>query len=197
MCTSLLSVSQETLAQTEPCGILGHDRQTAGNRRTNRRFYLNLEDPAPCNGTVSSWEYCYYRSNNRNAMEFRAPFGIYRQEGSTYRLVSYQINISITNEDIGKDDFTCRNLSTSVITIQEGDMVGACVNDVDRGGPDANDQVQLNIVGGESGYSLMYDGFSSCQSGNVLTVPGSITERELSRSNSAVLHLHAIIGKYI
>ena len=162
----LLTVSQNHVsAQPTQCGTVGHNLQSQQNRLTDLRFYLNTQYPAPCSGNVITWEYCYY-SPSTEADEYVASFGIYRFTGSSYDLVSGMFFIVISVGDIGSGAFTCRTFTpSSVTTIQQGDVVGACVHDVRA----MNDgEAHLNLVGNNAtGYSMQFADTSNsrCNSG--------------------------------
>ena len=188
-------MSQNVRAQPTQCGTFGHELQSSQTRLTNFQFYLNTQYPAPCSGNVTTWEYCYYNPNVQ-ADEYQAAFGIYRLDGSNYQLVSQMLRIIISNTNIGSNPFTCRTLTTpSVTTIQQGDVLGACVHDVRA----RNDrEAHLNIVGNNSiGYSIQVADTSNrrCNSGNAVSAPNSVSEDDLSSRNSTVLHLYANIGE--
>ena len=168
---------------------------------TNLRFYLNTQNPAPCSGNVTTWEYCYY-SPDVTAREYWASFGIYKLVESNYQLVSDKFRIIIPNNDseIGSSSFTCRTFTTpSVTTIQQGDVVGACVHDVVRGSFGGT-RAQINLAGRSTAdYSLLEipvnerDG--TCNDGFDVAVPGSVSTDDLSDSPSTILHLYALIGE--
>lgn len=184
------------------CGTVGHNSTTpaAGDVPTGRRFYLNTQSPAPCNGTVTTWTFCYYQSDNTDALEYAAPFAVYRVVGDNYDRVSDVHVISVLNADIGTDSFTCRNITTSPFTIQKGDVVAACIHDVDRNGGDADDQIQLNLVGNDvnaEGYSLMSRNPSGgyCAASGTLSITQRFDANVNLRNDSRILHLYANIGE--
>ena len=166
---------------------------------TNLRFYLNTLNPAPCSGNVTTWEYCYY-SPSTEGDEYWASFGIYKLVESNYQLVSDKFRIIIPNDEIGSSSFTCRTFTTPpVITIQQGDVVGACVHDVIRGSFGGT-RAQINLAGRSTAdYSLLevpVDGMDgTCNDGNNVAVPDMVSTDDLSDSLSTILHLYAQIGE--
>ena len=166
---------------------------------TNLRFYLNTQNPAPCSGNVTTWEYCYY-SPSTEGDEYWASFGIYKLVESNYQLVSDKFLIIIRNDEIGSSSFTCRTFTTpSVTTIQQGEVVGACVHDVIRS---SDARAAINLAGRNTAdYSLLEvqvnerDG--TCNDGNNVAVPGSVSTDDLSDSLSTILHLYAQIGECV
>ena len=195
----LLTVSQNYVsAQPTQCGTVGHNLQSQQNKLTIFQFYLNTQYPAPCSGNVATWRYCYY-SPDVTARDYMATFGVYRLTGSDYVLVSEIFSISVGDIGSSSESFTCQTFTTpsdSVTTIQQGDVVGACVLDVRI----SNDrEAHLNLVGNNAtGYSMQFADTSNnrCNSGNAVSVPKSVSQDALSSLNSTVLHLYANIGEH-
>ena len=208
---------QDVSAQPFQCGIVGHN-QSSQTKLTDLGFYLNTQNPAPCSGNVTTWEYCYYQpdaslrvTQNSKVDAFRVPFGIYRLNGSNYQLVSEIVLISISKDDIGTSPFTCQTFNTSsVTTIQKDDIIGACIHDAVTGtGMAATAEAHLNLAGDNAdGYSVLTANTSNnrCNTVNtgnppnnnndMVTVPASVSESVLTNRNSTILHLFAHIGKY-
>lgn len=197
---------QNVSAQTMECGTIGHDLQTQQTILTNLRFYLNTQNPAPCSGNVTTWEYCYYHPDV-TADEYWAPIGVYRlnSEGTMYEQVSTLTSrfstvttIMIEKDDLGEDFFTCATFITPRITIQQGDVLGTCVHDVR---PDLDTRAHINLAGNinAAGYSLKHIPVSgrdgTCNDGNTIRVPDSVSTGNLLDTPSTVLHLYAQIGK--
>ena len=198
---------QDVSAQPFQCGTVGHDLQSSQTKLTNLRFYLNTQNPAPCSGIVTTWEYCYYQPDSSLTVnEFQVPFGIYRLNGSNYQLVSEIVLISISSSNIGTSPFTCQTFNTSsVTTIQKDDIIGACIHDAVTGNSNAaRAEAHLNLAGDNAdGYSVHTADTSNrrCDKGinnnEIVTVPASVSESVLTNRNSTILHLFAHIGKYI
>ena len=62
------------VAQTCPSPI-GSALTNPIRESSNTGFYLNLDNPAVCSGTVVAWHFCYYRLIETNI----ATFAVYRQ----------------------------------------------------------------------------------------------------------------------
>ena len=188
-------IEYDKVNSQDACGAVGHSDQTEHTRLTELQFYLNTQSFAPCNGNVTTWEYCYYQPDVI-AGEYWASFGIYRLNGSDYQLVSDRFRIIIQDDDIGSNSLTCRTFTTPVTAIIEGDVVGACVHDVIR----LSDlRAQINLVGDNAaGNSIQFADTSNdrCETGFDVAVPNRVSESDLSSRSSTVLHLYANIGKY-
>ena len=163
---------------------------TAGRRR---RFYLNTDDPAPCNGTINGWRYCFYNPYRiRNNFDYRATFAVYRADGIDYQRVSNVTTVSWRGRDINRSqDFNCYNVSVNSFTVQAGDIVAACIYEpiiiLYRGSPR-----QLDLVGqGVAGHFLMQtNSANQCRENSL---PSFVSYNQLSTRNSRILHLYAII----
>ena len=201
-------VPQDVSAQPFQCGTVGHDLQSSQTKLTDFGFYLNTQNPAPCSGNVTTWEYCYYQPDASLRMSlnvdaaFQVPFGIYRLNGSK---ISDIFLISISNSNIGTGPFTCQTFNmSSVTTIQKDDIIGACIHDAVTGNSNAaRAEAHLNLAGDNAdGYSVHTADTSNrrCDKGiynnKVVTVPASVSESVLTNRNSTILHLFAHIGKY-
>ena len=68
--------------------IIGTNRETAFIVERDWRFYLNADNPAPCNGTINSWRYCFYNPDRiSNRHEYKTTFAVYRAVGTDYQKV--------------------------------------------------------------------------------------------------------------
>ena len=181
--------------RTEQAPIIGTDDETVYTAERGRRFYLNTAAPAPCNGTINGWRYCFYNPGNiRNGRTYIATFAAYRTTDTGYQRVSNVTVVSWSGRDINalSQSFNCFNISVSDFTIEAGDIVGGCVYDP-AGGPTR----QLDIVGrNAAGYSLMrMNDESQCEQNSL---PMSISSSQLDNIlNSRILHVYAsITGRY-
>ena len=125
-----------------------------------------------------------------------ATWAVYRRMRSGNHSSYVMVNSSLRRVSRGNGtnsmDFRCRNAGTD-IKVEAGDVVGACIYDP----PDFNSLVrlQLDIIGQASGYSLeKTDDVSECGSSSM---PSVISNRQLSRVNSSLLHLYAIINSML
>ena len=154
------------LVSAQSCGTIGNDDDSEMNERTDRRFYLGINNPATCNGTITSWTVCYYGPGQAMGRSYWATYAVYRRndsgEGEHYERVSgifsaVRATANVIAADIDPTDgliqersFMCYNdsvdASDSPLTVQDGDIIGACVFD-----PQEDDvsfsRRQLNIVG--------------------------------------------------
>ena len=203
------------LALTEStCGPIGNDNsETEITAERGRRFYLNTANPATCNGTVSSWTVCYYGPNSLDSSaSYWATYAVYRRNNSDgqerYDQVSRMFSAVRANgivarfadpEDGGiqEDGFVCYSDSAggTPVTIQDGDVIGACIFDPDDS--EFLERLQLDIVGrqtGTPGESLLglSESEASCSRNSI---PNSVLGNNLSPRNDRRLHLYANISK--
>ena len=179
----------------ESCGVIGSDSGEF-DIDTAHGFYLNTQDPSPCNGTVSGFQYCYYRSSSL-AARYEFTFAVFRETSpESYSAVSeaYTTGRTLTNHNLGLSGaFACAGFEVmNQIQIQAGDVVGACIyNPPDTGGL-RGVRVELNVVGRNAGSNryLMMTGNTGC---NDFTVPSPVSG--LTRIDSHVLHISASISK--
>ena len=183
------------------CRPIGTNNETAFTAARDRRFYLNIDCPAPCNGTITSWRYCYYRPNTNDSNRYHVTWAVYRRMGSGndthYVAVPSSVRTAVRSGDqitSNNDSFSCLNQSVwpnVTVAIEAGDVVGACIYEP---GDNADENIfrrQLDIVGQMNGYSLMQMkdigecGFNS--------TPSNISSSLLSAIDSSVLHLYANI----
>ena len=192
-------------AQQDSCGSIGNSDETQITARSDERFYLNTDNPAPCTGNITSWRVCYYGpGDNVTLRSYLTAYAVYRLMGSgsneRYERVSEVFTASVGTSNIAafvdatvqQTGFTCFDDSTSApVMIQAGDIVGACVFRP----TDANSFVstrQLDIVGRTSGESLQE--FSNVDGCSRTEIPSNIQTSQLSTRNSRRLHIYANIG---
>jgi hypothetical protein len=181
---------------TEHCEqtpIIGTYDERYYTAERSERFYLNTADPAPCNGTINGWRYCFYNpSIIRNSRIYSTAFAVYRSVDTGYQRISNVTVVSWRGSDINAlpQRFNCFNISVNNFPIETGDIVGGCIYDPAGGGSTR----QLDIVGqNAAGYSLIQMNIndeSHC-SNNLL--PSNVFNSELSSINSRILHLYATI----
>ena len=179
------------------CGFIGNNDETEATVVTDRMFYLNTANPAPCAGNIASWRVCYYGPEN---VEFGGCYGatyaVYRRTGRSYERVSDIYNVvrshrNVTGWDVVDGEieggFNCYDDPVDFpVTVQADDLVGACVFT-------SVNISQLNIVGDvmdneESLQAMEADGCT------VNDIPSSILVNQLKRRKSTRLHLYANIG---
>ena len=202
-----------TSAQQERCSTIGNSDETEGTRSTAQMFYLDTEHPANCTGNITSWRVCYYGPDSiNNVGSYWATYAVYRRMGSgssvRYELVSEMFRAirtisrftgdPIVDGEIVQGGFNCYNDSIDVgntpLTIQVGDILGACVFDPDDNrffGTVTVARIPLDVVGEASG-SLLQMGTGGCSREDI---PSDISANQLSTLNSRRLHIYANIGK--
>ena len=191
------------------CGLVGNSNETRLTARRDRKFYLDVEHPAPCAGNVTSWTVCYYPPDSvENNSTYWAFYAVYRrnvsENGEHYERVSDTftavrssqnfLNGPIVDGGIVAREFNCYNYTISngdsSMTVEAGDVLGACVFDP----PDTANAVrrQLDIVGEVEGESLLQMNKAGCIfTGRGWEIPLSVSPRPVS---SRRLHLYANIG---
>ena len=152
---------------------IGRNDDSEGSMRTDRRFYLDVNNPATCNGTITNWTVCYYGRSASELKSYWATYAVYRRMGSaggedeSYENVSKLFRAVRTTPDIADDaddadgpnqeGFNCYtdliDTGDSPLTIRVGDIIGACVFDPEEA--EGFDRRRLNIVGEVLAESLM------------------------------------------
>ena len=164
---------------------IGTNNERGFTAERRKRFYLNTDDPAPCNGTINGWRYCFYNPYRiRNNFDYRATFAVYRADGTDYQRVSNVTTVSWRGRDINRSqDFNCYSVSVNSFTVQAGDIVAACIYKPRR---------MLDLVGQEvAGHFLMQtNSANQCRENSL---PSFVSYNQLSTRNSRILHLYAII----
>ena len=154
------------------------------------RFYLNTADPAPCNGTINSWRYCFYNPGSiNNGHEYKTTFAVYREVGTDYqKVMSSETTVSWHGRDMHRSqNFNCYNVSVDGFIVQAGDLVAACIYN-----PSGLAR-QFDLDGRSVSGSLKQTFINQC---NQNSLPSAVSDNLLSNENSRVLHLYAtIIGR--
>ena len=162
-------------------------------------FYLNTANPAPCTGNITSWRVCYYRplfplfqTFSIRYYSYWATYAVYRkvESGSNVQYQRVSETFSATADNVIQGGFHCYtdqlNSSEQSLTVQAGDILGACVFDpMDQ---PARNRRQLDVVGEVSGESLLAMGAGGC---SLTEMPSSIPVNQLTNVNSRRLHIYA------
>jgi len=84
-----------------------------------RGLFLDLQNPAPCNGTVTAWNYCFYRIESASDINYIVDFVVYRRIGSNYQLVESR-TVDMSGPQLARlnSDFMC-----DTISLQESEML--------------------------------------------------------------------------
>ena len=189
------------------CGSIGQNDETRATVETDKMFYLNTENPAPCAGNITSWRVCYYGPNDNLGFlqrSYWATYAVYRIMGSgeneRYERISEMYSAvrstagltfaDIVDGVIQQSGFNCYNDTLDTpLTIQDGDIVGACIF-MPPGGFGFSRR-QLNIVGDVDGETLLGMDDSGC---TINRIPSNISTSRPSSHTSRRLHLYANIG---
>lgn len=113
------------------------------------RLYLNTDNPAQSDGTITRWEYCYYPPTEPGI--YQVFFAIFRPRTvinvQLYERQSALLNFSISVSGL-VEGFLCSSLiPVEQISVQQGDIIGVCL-------PKTN---SLNVVSDTSSASLSND----------------------------------------
>ena len=199
-----------TQSLQEQCGSIGTLDNTAATPSRAQLFYLNTANPAPCTGNVTSWRVCYYGPDDVHSLgSYWATYAVYRRIGSgsniryvrvsemfsAIRTISRFTGDPIVDGEIAQGGFRCYNDSVDVgnspLTIQAGDILGACVFDPDGDIPFIVTRLPLDVVGEVSGGSLLQMSTAGCSRQDI---PPDIPANQLSTLASRRLHIYANIG---
>ena len=160
---------------------------------------MNFGAPAQCNGTVTSWQYCYYNVNpdddcdesSDDTISYRSVFLVYRKIGtSTYAPVpgtSKLVTLTPSCSSGGRQ-LPCQEVALSPseqFSVQQNDIIAACLPSVRS----------LRVVGEQSSGPSMgvyqYDasGFAQC-SDSQLPIVFAETQGSIFTLNSGRFRLH-------
>ena len=176
--------------QGQYCGGIGTD---AGEFEPYRAhgFYLNIQDPAPCNGTIDEFQYCYYRTNQSGVTAYRFSAAFFRETSpGLYSAVSIVFRARRNENNLGSQSFSCVITSfSSPVEVRAGDVIGACIFE-----PPSLTTVQLDVVGQNASADryLMRTTNSGCSN---TEVPSSVMDSSLTKMESLELHIHANISE--
>ena len=134
---SFCSLSSSTTTTTSVCPA-DVPQSTVANTNRNQ-FFLDIDHPVECNGTVVAWKICYYLPSAVDDGEeidetlFKVTVGVWRiSSGAWYRLVNYKVV-----EEMGRDlqpGFSCITfplLATEQFNVKPGHLVGFHTHSVD------------------------------------------------------------------
>ena len=173
------------------CTQIGSRNEEPFIAESDHGLYLNTADPAPCNGIINGWRYCFYNPTSiTNSHIYSTSFAVYRAVGTEdivhYQRVSNVTTVSWRGSEIDRSpSFNCYDLNVNSFTIEAGDFVAACLYDPSRGGRTR----QLDIVGQNSDGFLMRNDEIQCSEN---PLPSNILNSQFSVINR-ILHLYATI----
>ena len=70
-CSSIISAQ-------DYCGVIGDDTQLQFQVNATEMFYLDVDHPACCNGTITSWRVCYYGPADDDSKPYCVKYAVYR-----------------------------------------------------------------------------------------------------------------------
>ena len=182
------------------CPLLGSDVKTRFSQSSRERLFMNFGAPAQCNGTVTSWQYCYYNVNpddddcaesSDDTISYRSVFLVYRKIGaSTYAPVpGTRKLVTLTPScSSGGRQLPCQEVALSPseqFSVQQNDIIAACLPSVRS----------IRVVGEQSSGPSMgvyqYDasGFAQC-SDSQLPIVFAETQGSIFTLNSGRFRLH-------
>jgi len=180
-----------TICTAQSCTPFGNTDRMERGLSSARGLFLDLQNPAPCNGTVTAWNYCFYRIESASDINYIVDFVVYRRMGSNYQLVeSRTVDMSGPQLAALNSDFMCDTISlqeSEMFEIREADVLGACLND------EGNNQKMLDILA-ESVTNTLYATDGCTQSG--INIPTSIRSSGLSTRSSFAIHLFVDVSKF-
>lgn len=204
-----------SLLAQDICGPIGNSHGSSVTHRMDRMLYLNTANPATCSGNITSWKVCYYGPESIDLSTYWATYAVYRRSnhqsdgGHSYKKVSSTFSavratslLAVLNYTgaidgpIQQGGFRCYtdfiDSGTSPLTIQVGDVLGACIFDpIDS---KHYNRRQLDIVGEIDGESLLGTGSRVCTTDSL---PLDIPVHQLSTVPRRRLHLYANIGTLV
>ena len=183
------------------CPLLGSDVKTRFSQSSRERLFMNFGAPAQCNGTVTSWRYCYYNVNSDDdcdegddsddSVSYRSVFLVYRKVGaSTYAPVpGTRKSITLTPScSSGGRQLPCQEVALSQseqFRVQQNDIIAACLPSVGS----------IRVVGEQSSgpsmgvYQYNANGFAQC-SDSQLPIVFAETQGSTFTLNSGRFRLH-------
>ena len=183
------------ISQSLSCPVFGTNRQPT-SRSTQEKLFMNFDAPSQCNGTVTSWNYCYYRSSFRRSDDLLGvKFLAYRQNASTdlYHPVPNSV-FTLTVNYGSLNASGCQSVmlnSSQQFQIEINDVISACIIDYLNLHPLYVTTYVSNPR--EFNYQVNLDQYERCTDQQLDTI--DTTQSSIRRRN--VLLLHATISKLI
>ena len=165
-----------------PCRV--GDNPKGSSEMTAQGTFLNTRSPAQCNGTVTSWHYCYYPSGaDEDDVTYTAFVALWRRGDALeqYNIVEGSVSeIEIQGEEMLHDIYCRKHFlhSENHVEIRTGDVAGVLL-------PDDN---PIPMVGSSS---ITYQIERSRDDTNQMS-PGNITD---TSDVQLTLHLYADISE--
>lgn len=152
-----------------------------------------MDNPAPCSGFITQLEYCYYPPESASRLQtfnfYQTYFAIYRARerqnngiGNVQSLYQRQSEL-VRLGGFSGGEFSCTTLNISKVSVQEGDIIGACL-------PEMN---SLDVVSEISDEEHFNADLSYVESG----CRSAVNEHNLGIQEGRILHLYARITSKI
>ena len=190
-----ITVFSFTFILGDPGSIIGNNLSTPTDESSRERLYLNIARPAPCNGTIRQFGYCYYGRDDDDRDAYQVLLSIYRLvAGNSYTSITNTVSIikrtplsEVPLADALLPGFNCDTVELEEsVQVLEGDVIGACVADNDF-------FEELDVVSESNNGDLMLyidaDDINDCES-----LPVTISDN-LRATRDRILHIFAEICK--
>ena len=101
--------------------------QTTSNSGRSGTLFLDIDNPSPCSGSITSWHFCHYEPFERRNCDYTALVQIWRpQEEMKYMKVS-ETSLSETIPAFSSG-FECVNVTEQIsIPVSEGDILAVYI----------------------------------------------------------------------
>ena len=149
-------------------------------------IFLNLDQPATCEGVARAWYYCFHIPSNNIYQNLQAEFSVYRQQGASYirvpnsRVILVQSAVTLSPSDCVSSDVL------QPFTVLAGDVIGACIPrslSSARGG--------LDILA----FSAEQQLYQPSDAGVCGPVASTVDTGDFVPRTGLALQLHLVIGK--
>lgn len=184
-------------SSSDTCPLLGSKIEQPVSQSSRERLFMNFGAPAQCNGTVTSWRYCYYNrypdDECDDAESYRSVFLVYRKFGgstSTYiPVLESRRSVRITLRCPRDGGFRCREVTLSrseQFTVQQNDIIAACLPSVGS----------IRVVGEQSSgpsvgvYQYDASGFAQCSDSQLPVVLADASQSSIFTLNRGRFRLH-------
>lgn len=185
-----LPLGTATVATTSVCPAERPQSSAAVLATVIDQFYLNVDHPVQCNGTVMGWKICYYLpssgSNDLDETLFAVTLGVWRisSSGGWYRLVSHK-----SIEELGidlQDGFNCVTYpAEEQFGVKPGDLVGFHTHNADP--PKEVLELRATTSTGEKLTKRMDSGY--CQ----YSYPGLPVSVSCFENVTGAMHVHVMV----
>lgn len=198
LAVTVMSLCSLSLASTATTSICPADvPQSAVANSNSDQFFLDIDHPIECNGTVMAWKICYYLLSGEGGEGgedieetlFSVTVGVWKISGAWYRLVNYRLV-----EELGRDlqpGFNCITfplLTTEQFSVKPGHLIGFHTHSVDS----FEEVLQLHAVAssGEKLTKRKDSGF--CQ----FSYPGLPVSLSCFENVTGAMHVHVIVEEF-